>query len=75
MGTTPFASYSIGKYGDSFPDGSGYCCEKDLKMVVTRHLHAVGVDTPIDLGLALKLLPEGNGPKARARNEAACEYS
>lgn len=62
-GTTPFASYSLGKYGDTFPDGAGLLMRKDAKLRITLHLHASGVDTPVDIGLALRLLPEGVAPK------------
>jgi hypothetical protein len=62
-GTTAFASYSLGKYGDTFPDDAGLLLRKGSKLRVTLHLHAVGEDTPVDLGLALTLLPEGVVPK------------
>ncbi len=63
MGTTPFASYSLGKYGDTFPDNSGLLMRKGSELRITLHLHASGVETPVDIGVALKLLPEGVVPK------------
>ena len=63
MGTTPFASYSIGKYGDSFPDGAGLLMKKGSKLMMTLHLHASGTETPVDVAIALKLMPAGVVPK------------
>jgi hypothetical protein len=62
-GKTSFAEYAVGKYGDKFPEGVGVLLKKDSKIQINLHLHADKVDTPIDVAMALKLMPEGTKPK------------
>ena len=62
-GKTSFAEYAVGKYGDKFPEGVGVLLKKDSRIQINLHLHSGKVDMPIDVALALRLLPEGAKPK------------
>jgi hypothetical protein len=63
MGKTVFEEYAVGKYGNTFPDGSGMLLKKGAKILANVHLHANGADTPVDIAFAIKLWPEGTVPK------------
>lgn len=62
-GSTVFEEYAVGKYGNTFPEGTGMLLKKGSKILANVHLHAVGQDTPVDIAFALKLLPTGTVPK------------
>lgn len=62
-GKTVFEEYAVGKYGNTFPEGSGMLLKKGAKILANVHLHANGTDTPVDIAFAIKLLPEGTVPK------------
>ncbi len=63
MGSTVFEEYAVGKYGNTFPNGTGMLMRKGSKILANVHLHAVGKDTPVDIAFALKFLPKGVVPK------------
>jgi hypothetical protein len=62
-GSTVFEEYAVGKYGNTFPEGSGMLLKKGSKILANIHLHAVGEETPVDVAFAIKLLPAGTVPK------------
>ena len=53
----------MGKYGDKFPEEVGVLLKKGSKIRMNLHLHSDKVDTPIDVAVALRLMPEGTTPK------------
>jgi hypothetical protein len=55
--------YAVGKYGDSFPEGTGMLIKKGSKILANLHLHADGEDTYANIAFGIKLIPEGTVPK------------
>ncbi len=55
--------YAVGKYGDTFPDGSGMLLKPGAHILANVHLHSDGEDTPMNIAIALKLYPENVVPK------------
>ena len=58
-----FNEYAIGKNGDVFPPDSGRLIKAGSKINFNLHLHPNGEETPVDVQLGLKLLPQGQVPK------------
>lgn len=60
---THLEEYAVGKYGDSFPEGTGMLLKKDSKILANIHFHAVGDDTYANIAFGIKLIPQGVTPK------------
>ena len=55
--------YAIGKEADIFPSDSGRLIKAGSKIHFNIHLHPDGVETPVQVSLALKVYPKGTVPK------------
>jgi len=55
--------YAIGKEADIFPSNSGRLIKAGSKIHFNIHLHPDGVETPVQVSLALKVYPKGMVPK------------
>ena len=55
--------YAIGKEADIFPGNSGRLIKAGSKIHFNIHLHPDGVETPVQVSLALKVYPKGTVPK------------
>ncbi|MBZ5611922.1 MAG: hypothetical protein LAP38_26980 [Acidobacteriia bacterium] len=55
--------YAVGKYGDSFPEGTGMLLKPGAHILANTHVHSDGEDTTVNLAIALKLYPENVVPK------------
>jgi hypothetical protein len=63
MGRSHLEEYAVGKYGDSFPEGTGMLLKKGAKVLANIHFHADGEDTNANIAFGIKLIPEGTTPK------------
>jgi hypothetical protein len=55
--------YAVGKGGDIFPEGTGRLIKAGTRLVMNVHLHAIGVETPMNVAVGMKLYPVGYVPK------------
>jgi hypothetical protein len=62
-GRTHLEEYAVGKFGDSFPAGTGMLLKPGAQILANVHVHADGEDTPMNIAVGLKLYPEGVVPK------------
>ncbi len=55
--------YAIGKAADLFPASTGRLLKAGSKVHFNLHLHPIGVETPVQVSLALRFFPKGEVPK------------
>ena len=55
--------YAIGKAADLFPANTGRLLKAGSKVHFNLHLHPIGVETPVQISLALRFFPKGEVPK------------
>ena len=63
QGKIHLEEYAVGKFGDTFPDGTGMLLKPGSKIMANVHVHADGEDTPMNIAVGLRLYPEGYTPK------------
>jgi len=63
QGKIHLEEYAVGKFGDTFPEGTGMLLKVGAKIMANVHVHADGEDTPMNIAVGLKLYPEGVVPK------------
>jgi hypothetical protein len=56
------SEYAVGKYGETFPDGSGRIVKKGAKIHFNMHYHAVGVEASAMTSVGFKFYPKGVTP-------------
>jgi hypothetical protein len=59
---TYLSEYAVGKYGETFPDGSGRIVKKGAKIHLNMHYHAIGEQTPAMVSVGFKFYPKGVTP-------------
>jgi hypothetical protein len=59
---TYLSEYAVGKYGETFPDGSGRIVKKGAKIHFNMHYHAIGEETPAMVSVGFKFYPKGVTP-------------
>ena len=62
-GTSNLEEYAVGKYGNTFPEGSAMLLKAGEKLFANVHTHAIGEETRANVAWAIKLLPEGQVPE------------
>ena len=62
-GTNNLEEYAVGKYGNSFPEGSAMLLRAGTKLFANIHTHAIGEETRANIAWGIKLLPEGQVPE------------
>jgi len=55
--------YAIGKYGDTFPEGSGRLIKAGTHFEPDVHIHSIGKETVANIEIGLKFYPKGYVPK------------
>jgi hypothetical protein len=63
QGKIHLEEYAVGKFGDTFPEGTGMLLKVGAKIMANVHVHADGTDTPMNIAVGLRLYPEGVLPK------------
>jgi hypothetical protein len=63
QGKIHLEEYAVGKFGDTFPEGTGMLLKVGAKVMANVHVHADGEDTPMNIAVGLRLYPEGVVPK------------
>ncbi len=63
QGKIHLEEYAVGKFGDTFPEGTGMLLKVGAKIMANVHVHADGEDTPMNIAVGLRLYPEGAVPK------------
>ena len=63
QGKIHLEEYAVGKFGDTFPEGTGMLLKVGAKIMANVHVHADGEDTPMNIAVGLRLYPEGVVPK------------
>jgi hypothetical protein len=63
QGKIHLEEYAVGKFGDTFPEGTGMLLKPGAKILANVHVHADGEDTPMNIAVGLRLYPEGYTPK------------
>jgi hypothetical protein len=63
QGKIHLEEYAVGKFGDTFPEGTGMLLKAGSKIMANIHVHADGEDTPMNIAVGLRLYPEGVVPK------------
>ncbi len=63
QGKIHLEEYAVGKFGDTFPEGTGMLLKPGSKIMANVHVHADGEDTPMNIAVGLRLYPEGVVPK------------
>jgi hypothetical protein len=63
QGKIHLEEYAVGKFGDTFPEGTGMLLKTGSKIMANVHVHADGEDTPMNIAVGLRLYPEGVTPK------------
>jgi hypothetical protein len=63
QGKIHLEEYAVGKFGDTFPEGTGMLLKPGSKIMANVHVHADGEDTPMNIAIGLRLYPEGVVPK------------
>jgi len=63
QGKIHLEEYAVGKFGDTFPEGTGMLLKVGAKIMANVHVHADGEDTPMNIAVGLRLYPEGTVPK------------
>jgi hypothetical protein len=63
QGKIHLEEYAVGKFGDTFPEGTGMLLKPGSRIMANVHLHADGEDTPMNIAVGLRLYPEGVIPK------------
>jgi hypothetical protein len=56
------SEYAVGKYGETFPDGSGRIVKKGAKIHFNMHYHSIGEETPAMTSVGFKFYPKGVTP-------------
>ena len=62
-GTSNLEEYAVGKYGNSFPEGTAMLLRVGAKIFANIHTHAIGEETRANVAWGIKLLPEGQKPE------------
>jgi mono/diheme cytochrome c family protein len=60
---TYLSEYAVGKYGETFPDGSGRILKKGAKVHFNMHYHAIGEETEALTSVGFVFYPKGVTPK------------
>ncbi|PYR50530.1 MAG: hypothetical protein DMF95_10380 [Acidobacteria bacterium] len=59
---TYLSEYAVGKYGETFPDGSGRIIKKGAKVRLNMHYHAIGQEVPSMTKVGFVFYPKENPP-------------
>ena len=62
-GTSNLEEYAVGKFGNTFPEGTAMLVRPGSKIFVNVHTHPDGDQTDANIAWGLKFLPEGEVPK------------
>ncbi len=60
---TYLSEYAVGKYGETFPDGSSRVMKKGAKVRLNMHYHAIGQEISAMTSVGFKFYPKGTTPK------------
>jgi hypothetical protein len=63
------SEYSIGKNGDTYPEGTGVLLKAGSKIRWNLHLHSVGEEGKVKVAVAFQFYPKGYVPKYQMRAE------
>ena len=57
------SEYAVGKYGETFPEGTGRIVRKGAKITFNMHYHSIGEETPAMTMVGFVFYPKGVKPK------------
>ena len=72
---TPLEQYSVGKYGDIYPDGSGKLLKAGGRISFHMHYHSIGEELRDQTSVGFVFYPKGYVPKHVLRSESVGNFA